>query len=58
MLNVPKGTKGVKTMADWKRIEGIKIALQKTVNETNNELHKKRLTNIIKDLSKIQEEDY
>lgn len=45
-------------MADWKRIEGIKIALQKTVNETNNELHKKRLTNIIKDLSKIQEEDY
>lgn len=45
-------------MADWKTIEGIKIALQKTVNETDNELHKRRLTNIIKDLTKIQEEDY
>ena len=28
-------------MAEWKDIEGIKIALQKTVNETDNELHKK-----------------
>ncbi len=45
-------------MAEWKDIEGIKIALQKTVAETNNELHKRRLTNIIKDLTKIQEEDY
>ena len=45
-------------MADWRRIEGIKIALQKTVNETDNELHKRRLTNIIKDLAKIQMEDY
>lgn len=45
-------------MADYNRIEGIKIALQKTVNETDNELHKRRLTNIIKDLTKIQEEDY
>lgn len=45
-------------MADWKRIEDIKIALQKTVNETDNELHKRRLINIIKDLTKIQEEDY
>lgn len=45
-------------MADWNRIEGIKIALQKTVDETDNEVHKKRLTNIIKDLAKIQSEDY
>ncbi|MBR2392730.1 MAG: hypothetical protein IKA93_04085 [Elusimicrobiaceae bacterium] len=45
-------------MADWRRIEGIKIALQKTVNETDNVLHKRRLNNIIKDLTKIQEEDY
>ena len=45
-------------MAEWKDIEGIKIALQKTVNETDNELHKKRLTNIIKHLTKIQNEDY
>lgn len=45
-------------MADWKRIEGIKIALQKTVEETDNAIHKRRLTNIIKDLTKIQEEDY
>lgn len=45
-------------MADWRRIESIKIALQKIVAETNNELHKRRLTNIIKDLTKIQEEDY
>ena len=45
-------------MADWNRIEGIKIALQKTVDETDNELHKKRLRNIIKDLTLIQEEDY
>lgn len=45
-------------MADWKRIEGIKIALQKTVDETDNILHKKRLTNIIKDLAEIQKEDY
>lgn len=45
-------------MADWRRIEGIKIALQKTVNETNNVIHKRRLINIIKDLTKIQEEDF
>ena len=45
-------------MAEWKDIEGIKIALQKTVDETDNELHKKRLTNIIKHLTKIQSEDY
>ena len=45
-------------MAEWKDIEGIKIALQKTVNETDNELHKKRLSNIIKHLTKIQFEDY
>ena len=45
-------------MADCKRIEGIKIALQKTVDETDNVLHKRRLTNIIKDLTKIQEDDY
>ena len=45
-------------MADYKDIEGIKIALQKTANETDNELHKKRLANIIKDLARIQNEDY
>lgn len=45
-------------MADWNDIEGIKIALQKTVNETDNELHKKRLTNIIQHLTEIQNEDY
>ena len=45
-------------MADWNEIEGIKIALQKTVNETDNELHKRRLTNIIKHLTEIQSEDY
>lgn len=45
-------------MAEWKDIEGIKIALQKTVNETDNDLHKKRLTNIIKHLTRIQREDY
>ena len=45
-------------MAEWKDIEGIKIALQKTVEETDNVLHKRRLVNIIKDLTKIQEEDY
>ena len=45
-------------MAEWKDIEGIKIALRKTVEETDNDLHKKRLTNIIKHLSRIQREDY
>ena len=35
-----------------------KIALQKTVEETDNCLHKNRLTNIIKHLSQIQREDY
>lgn len=45
-------------MAEWKDIEGIKIALQKTVEETDNDLHKKRLTNIIKHLARIQTEDY
>ena len=45
-------------MANWNDIEGIKIALQKTVNETDNELHKRRLTNIIKHLTEIQSEDY
>ena len=45
-------------MAEWKDIEGIKIALQKTAEETDNCLHKKRLTNIIKHLSQIQREDY
>ena len=45
-------------MAEWKDIEGIKIALQKTVEETDNYLHKKRLTSIIKHLSHIQREDY